>query len=232
MENAVPASNGASLAIFDHDGVLVDTLELHQAAWIEYGRRSGLAITAEFVHETFGMTNPSILRKLMGNEISDVEIARHSAHKEDCYRAIAASKIVLMDGVRAVLDALADHGVLLAIGSSGERANIDLTVRRCGLEGRFAAITAVEDISRGKPDPQVFLIAAARAGALPAHTVVFEDAPVGIQAAKAAGTYAVGILTSHPAPMLWDAGADEVVQSLVGYDVPALVGRLRQRIPA
>jgi HAD superfamily hydrolase (TIGR01509 family) len=232
MENAVPASNGASLAIFDHDGVLVDTLEFHQTAWVEYGRRSGLAITAELVHETFGMTNPSILRKLMGNEISDVEISRHSAHKEECYRAIAASKIVLIDGVRAVLDALTDHGVLLAIGSSGERANIDLTVRQCGLEGRFAAIIAVEDITRGKPDPQVFLFAAARSGAFPTHTVVFEDAPVGIQAAKAAGMYAVGVTNSHPAPVLWDAGADEVLDSLVGYDVPALVGRLRQRIPA
>jgi len=228
----VPASDEASLAIFDHDGVLVDTLRLHQAAWVEYGRRSGLPITAEFIHQTFGMTNPSILRLLAGDEISDVDIAHHSAHKEECYRAIAASKIVLMDGVRAVLDALTNHGVLLAIGSSGARANIDLTVRRCGLEGRFAAITAVEDITRGKPDPQVFLIAAARAGALPAHTVVFEDAPVGIQAAKAAGMYAVGLLTSHPAPMLWDAGADEVVQSLVGYDVPALIGRLRRRIPS
>ncbi|MBV8486758.1 MAG: HAD family phosphatase [Planctomycetaceae bacterium] len=227
----MPASDGASLAIFDHDGVLVDTLRLHQAAWVDYGERSGLPITPEFIHRTFGMTNPSILRLLVGDELSDVEIARHSAHKEECYRAIAASKLVLMDGVRAVLDALTDHGVLLAIGSSGARANIDLTVRRCGLEGRFAAITAVEDITRGKPDPQVFLITAERAGALPAHTVVFEDAPVGIQAAKAAGMYAVGVANSHPAPVLWDAGADEVIQSLVGYDVLALVERLRQRMP-
>ncbi len=231
-DNAVPASDGAALAIFDHDGVLVDTLELHQAAWVEYGRRSGLPITAEFIHQTFGMTNPSILRKLMGNEISDVEIARHSALKEECYREIAAGKIVLMDGVRAVLDALTDHGVLLAIGSSGVRENIELTVRECGLEGRFAEITALEDITRGKPDPQIFLIAASRCGVAPAHTVVFEDAPVGIQAAKAGGMYAVGVANSHPAPRLWDASADEVVPSLVGYDVPALVGRLRQRMPA
>ena len=136
-----------------------------------------------------------------------------------------------MDGVRAVLDALTDQGVLLAIGSSGGGRTSNLTVRRYGLEGRFAAITAVEDITRGKPDPQVFLIAAARAGALPAHTVVFEDAPVGIQAAKSAGMYAVGVTTSHPVGRLRDAGADEVVPSLVGYDVPALVGKLRQRIP-
>ena len=88
----MPPSDGATLAIFDHDGVLVDTLELHQAAWVEYGRQSGLPITAEFIHQTFGMTNPSILRRLMGDAISEDEIARHSALKEECYRAIAAHR--------------------------------------------------------------------------------------------------------------------------------------------
>ncbi len=110
-----------------------------------------------------------------------------------------------------MLDALTGRGVRLAIGSSGVRANLELTVRECGLDGRFAAIAALEDITRGKPDPQVFLVAAARSGIDPARSVVFEDAPFGIQAAKAAGMYAVGLTTSHPAPVLWEAGADEVV---------------------
>jgi HAD superfamily hydrolase (TIGR01509 family) len=227
----MPSSNGALLAIFDHDGVLVDTLKLHQSAWLEYGRRSGLLITADFVHRTFGMTNPSILRLLAGAAMSEVEMARHSVHKEVCYREIAAGKIALMDGVQAVLDALTDRGVRLAIGSSGVRANLDLTVRECGLDGRFAAIAALEDITRGKPDPQVFLVASARSGIKPARSIVFEDAPVGIQAAKAAGMYAVGLTTSHPARALWDAGADEVVENLVGYDVPGLIDRIKDRHP-
>ena len=205
------SSNGALLAIFDHDGVLVDTLRLHQYAWVEYGRRSGLQITAEFIHQTFGMTNPSILRLLAGAAMSDDEIACHSAHKEECYREIAVGKIALMAGVREVLDALTDSGVRLAIGSSGVRANLELTVHECGLDGRFAAIAALEDITRGKPDPQVFLVASARSGVDPGRSIVFEDAPVGIQAAKAAGMYAVGLTTSHPEQALWDAGADEVV---------------------
>src|SRR5208282_1153347 len=128
-DDIVPSSNGAWLAIFDHDGVLVDTLKLHQSAWLEYGRRSGLSITADFIHQTFGMTNPSILRLLAGEAMSEVEIARHSAHKEECYREIAEGKIALMDGVREVLDALTDCGVRLAIGSSGGRANLERPVR-------------------------------------------------------------------------------------------------------
>ncbi len=227
----MPESNGAWLAIFDHDGVLVDTLQLHQRAWLEYGRRSGLTITADFIHRTFGMTNPSILRLLAGEAMSEAEMARHSAHKEECYRGIAAGNIALMDGVRQVLDALTDRGVRLAIGSSGVRANLDLTVRECGLDGRFAAIAALEDITRGKPDPEVFLVASARSGVEPTRSIVFEDAPIGIQAARAAGMYAVGLTTSHPARALWDAGADEVVENLVGYDVPGLIGRIKGRRP-
>ena len=217
------------LAIFDHDGVLVDTLSLHQAAWVEYGRRSGLAITADFIHQTFGMTNPSILRRLSGGEMSEQAMAAHSVRKEVCYREIATGKIVLMDGVRATLDALTESGVRLAIGSSGVRENLELTVRECGLEGRFAAIAALEDITRGKPDPQVFLVAAARSGFEPPGCVVFEDAPFGIQAARAAGMYAIGLTTSHPADVLWEAGADEVVDSLVGYDVAGMGRRVKDR---
>jgi beta-phosphoglucomutase-like phosphatase (HAD superfamily) len=117
--------------------------------------------------------------------------------------------------------------VALAIGSSGVRANLELTVTECGLDGRFVRITSLEDVTRGKPDPQVFLLAAAGAGVSPERSVVFEDAPVGVRAAKAAGMYAVGVATSNPAQALRDAGADEVVADLRGYDVPALLERLR-----
>ena len=218
--------DGPLLAIFDHDGVLVDSLSLHQDAWLELGRRSGLAITPAFIHETFGMTNPSIFRKLLGAGHDSAETERYSEMKELCYRDAARGTIALMTGVRALLDALTAAGFLLAIGTSGVRANLDLTVEECGLAGRFAAISSLEDITHGKPDPEVFLVAAAKAGVAPARAVVFEDAPVGIQAAKAAGMRAVGLTTTHPAAALWDAGADEVVETLAGYDVPRLVAAL------
>lgn len=205
---------------------MVDTLQLHQDAWLEHGRRSGLAITAEFVHRTFGMTNPSMFRLLPEGPRTEADMARHSAQKEACYRELASGRIVLMDGVREVLDALTAAGVLLAIGSSGVRGNLELTVHECGLDGRFSAIVALEDITHGKPAPEVFLKAAARAGVQPARAAVFEDAPFGIQAARAAGMYAIGVTTSHPAPVLWDAGAHEVVDTLAGYDVSPLLQRL------
>ncbi len=225
-ETTLPAPSDAYLAIFDHDGVLVDSLELHQEAWFELGRRTGLDFTPEFIHATFGMTNPSIFRRLLGDAITEDEIWRLSDLKEVCYRDVARGQIVLMNGVREVLDALSARDVRLAIGSSGVRANLELTVAECGLDARFAAIASLEDITRGKPDPQVFLVAATKAGVAPARSVVFEDAPVGIQAAKAAGMYAVGVTTTHPAASLEEAGADEVVADLVGYDVARLLEHL------
>src|SRR4051794_29190107 len=91
------------LAIFDHDGVLVDSLEMHQNAWVELGRRHDLPITPAFIHETFGMTNPSIFRMLLGEDVSESEIARLGGIKESCYHEAARGNIVLMDGVRELL---------------------------------------------------------------------------------------------------------------------------------
>jgi beta-phosphoglucomutase len=225
----VPSNPDVYLAIFDHDGVLVDSLESHTQAWLEMGRREGLNLSPQFVHETFGMTNPSIFRRLLGDSVSDADLQRYSDLKESYYRDVARGKIHLMNGVREVLDALTAHGVKLAIGSSGVLPNLELTVTECGLTGRFAAIASLEDITRGKPDPQVFLVAAKKAACSPARSVVFEDAPVGIQAAKAAGMYAVGVMTTHPAGALKEAGADEVVENLARYDVPGLLSRLKEK---
>ncbi len=219
------------LAIFDHDGVLVDSLEFHQDAWLELGRREGLAITPEFIHQTFGMTNPSIFQLLLGDAVAEEMVRRYGDLKEVCYRDIARGRITLMEGVRSLLDALTEAGASLAIGSSGPRPNLELTVEACGLSGRFAALASLEDVTRGKPDPEVFLIAARRAGASPARAVVFEDAPFGIEAAKAAGMRAVGVTTSHPAETLYRAGADDVVESLADYPVAALVEILRASAP-
>ncbi|WP_435018811.1 HAD family hydrolase [Tundrisphaera sp. TA3] len=224
-----PTSEPPVLAIFDHDGVLVDSLDLHQQSWVELGRREKLPITADFVRETFGMTNPSIFRKLLGEEAAESDIARYGDLKEVHYRELATGQIALMDGVRDLIDGLTRAGVLLAIGSSATRANLELTVAESGLSGRFAAIAALEDIRRGKPDPEVFLLAASRAGVDPARTVVFEDAPVGIRAAKAAGMLAIGVTTTTDAQALREAGADRVVDTLAGIDADALARELRAR---
>jgi beta-phosphoglucomutase len=226
-----PTTRPDLLAIFDHDGVLVDSFGFHRDAWLELGRRADLPITEAFVLETFGMTNPAIFDRLVGGALDPAEVARLGDLKEECYRDVARGRITLMDGVLDLIDALSALGVALAIGTSGPRANMLLTVESCGLDGRFASIVALEDVRRGKPDPEVFRRSADRLGIDPSKAVVFEDAPVGIRAAKAAGMLAVGITSTRPAAELREAGADEVVDSLLGYPAEALVSRLRRARP-
>src|SRR5271167_4301083 len=96
---AVPAGQEDLLAIFDHDGVLVDSLAFHEQAWLELERRTRLGFTAKFIHETFGMTNPSIFRRLLGESISEEDIRRYADLKEDCYRDVARGKIRLIEGI-------------------------------------------------------------------------------------------------------------------------------------
>ena len=226
------ARDSRLLAIFDHDGVLVDSLAFHQDAWVEMGRQTGVAVSPAFIHETFGMTNPTILRKLLGDNLDRETIFRYSDLKEECYRAQARGRIVLMPGARELLDALSAGGVLLGIGSSAVRANLDLTILEAGLAGRFTSIVALEDIEHGKPNPEVFQKVAVRASVPVAHCVVFEDAPVGIQAAKAAGMLAVGVGTTHDMAALATAGADEVVPDLLAFAVSPLLDQLRSRAGA
>lgn len=216
------------LAIFDHDGVLVDSLAHHIDAWLELGRRTGLPFTEAFVHETFGMTNPNIFRRMLGDALSNADAARMSDDKEACYRELAKPHLALMPGVRQLLDALSAAGILLAVGSSAPRANLELTIACCGLTGRFASLAALEDIKNGKPDPEVFLLAAERAGIEPRRCVVFEDALVGVQAAKAAGMRAVGVGSCKPLEALRSVGADRVVPALDGIDVAEFVAWVRE----
>jgi HAD superfamily hydrolase (TIGR01509 family) len=175
------------------------------------------------------MTNPSIFERLLGTSVHADELQRYGDIKEECYRNAARTTIALMDGVRPFLDALTAHGASLAIGSSGVLPNLQLTVEACGLSGRFAAIASLEDIQRGKPDPQVFLVAARKVGIPPSACVVFEDATVGIQAAKAAGMLAIGVTTTHSAQSLFAAGADHVIDHFSECDVPSLIAELQAR---
>lgn len=217
------------LAIFDHDGVLVDSLPFHTKAWVEFGRRQNLPIDDDFVKRTFGLTNFTIFERLLGEEYSRDEAQRLGDLKEACYRDMARGQIVLMAGVAGLLDDLRANQFGLAIGSSGPRDNLFLTVESCGLDDHFRSIVGLEDVKQGKPDPEVFLKAAAQAGVEPSQCVVFEDAVFGIQAAKAAGMRAVGVGSTHPLDILLQAGADDAVETLENYPIERLVAALRLR---
>lgn len=211
-------------AIFDWDGVIVDSSRQHERAWIRLAEEKEYPLPEGFFRKSFGMKNDRVIAELLGWTQDPALIARLSWQKEEYYRELLrAEGIALLPGVREWLETLQTAGVPCAIGSSTPRENLELLLRQLEVESYFRVVVAAEDVRRGKPAPEVFLVAAQRLGFSPGRCVVFEDAHVGIEAARAAGMKIVALATTHSAESLH--GADLVRDSLVGMklaDVEAL----------
>jgi len=217
-------------AIWDVDGTLVDTAEMHFAAWQAFAAAHGFAFTRADFAATFGKRNPEIVRQLFDPAADDARCADWGEEKERLYRdATDRAGVALLPGVGALVEGLAVAGWLQGLGSSAPRANLDLILRHTGTAARFTAVVSGDDVTRGKPDPEVFLKAAALLGVPPGRCVVFEDAPSGVAAAKAAGMACVGVtfVGHHPAERLTAAGATLVVPSLDALAVGEVEGLLR-----
>jgi beta-phosphoglucomutase len=210
--------------IWDVDGTLVDTAELHFGAWCALASELDKPFTRADFAGTFGWRNPEIIPKLFGPHYRETEVAELGHRKEELYRAEASKGVALLPGVRSLLVAIHEAGGLQAIGSSAPRHNLDMILAITGTAALFSAVIAMEDTARGKPDPEVFLMAARRLEIAPARCVVLEDAPVGVQAARAGGMRAIGVtyVGHHSAEKLQAAGADLVVPTLEKINVAAL----------
>jgi beta-phosphoglucomutase len=204
--------------LWDVDGTLVDTAELHFEAWCVLARELAQPFTRADFARTFGWRNPEIIPLLFGGNHGPADVTRLGDRKEDLYRAEAQKGVDLLPGVDVLLAALAEAGGRQAVGSSAPRKNLDLILDMTRTAPFFGAVVAMEDVRRGKPDPQVFLMAAERLGVSPGRCIVMEDAPVGVQAAKAGGMKAVGVtfVGHHSAEKLREAGADLIVPSWQG----------------
>ncbi len=203
-------------AIWDVDGTLVDTAELHFQAWQAVCREKGRDFTRADFAATFGQRNPEIIRTLFGERFTPEEIAAFGDRKEVLYRSQASKGVELLSGARRLVEHLHQAGFAQAIGSSAPPANLELILRITGIARYFDVIISSEDTQRGKPDPQVFLLAAERLGVAPAQCVVFEDAVAGVQAARAGGMKCVAVrcVGHHSEASLRQAGADLVVDTL------------------
>lgn len=201
-------------AIFDWDGVIVDSSRAHERAWELLAAETGRALPEGHFRAGFGRKNDVIIPEILGWSVAADEVARLGRRKEELYREVlGASDLAPLPGVREFLARLAAAGVPCAVGSSTERRNIDTLLATLGLGDVFRALVTAEDVTRGKPDPEVFLRGAERLGVPPARCVVFEDALAGLAAARAGGMAAVGVATTHPAAAL-AAYADRVVHRL------------------
>lgn len=212
--------------IWDVDGTLVDTAEQHFRAWSKLAAELNQPFTRADFAATFGKRNPEILRQLFFPDATDERCRELGDRKEDLYRAsVREEGTQLLPGVAALLDGFAAAGCPQAVGSSAPPGNLDLLLGVTGIRRYFTAVVSGDDVKRGKPDPEVFLMAAAKLGASPAKCVVFEDAVAGVEAARAGGMRCVAVtfVGHHPADKLRAAGADIVVGSLAEVTVPQVV---------
>ncbi|WP_312550594.1 HAD family phosphatase [Massilia sp.] len=196
--------------VFDMDGTIVDNMAFHTDSWIAFFARRGRAIDAdEFFRATAGRQGGEIIRSYLGEHLTDEEVAALNHEKESVYRELYAPHLKPVAGFEALLDQAQQHGVKLAVGTAAPPANVAFTLDGLDLRRHFDAIVGATDVARGKPHPDVFLKAAELCGVAPEHCIVFEDAPLGVEAARRAGMRCVVLTTTLPASSF--AGYDNVI---------------------
>jgi HAD superfamily hydrolase (TIGR01509 family) len=201
-------------AIFDWDGVVIDSSRCHETSWERLAKEERRTLPPDHFEKGFGRKNEIIIPEILGWTTDRAEIARLSLRKEELYRELVRDQeMEPMPGVRPWLERLKAAGVPCSVGTSTHRANIELSMAKVGLSSFFQGIITSEDVQQGKPNPEVFLKAAALIDRPPAKCVVFEDSFAGLRAAWNGGMKCVGVATTNSADSL--AGhADKVVHRL------------------
>ncbi len=212
--------------IWDMDGVIASTAPYHLKAWQEVFRKRCVEFTERDFSRHFGQRNDSIIKSAMGEDISREEMETIADEKEKSFRRRLGKDIRPLSGVIELMDSLLRHGFKMALASSAPPENISLITRSLGIERLFHTIVSGHEVPRGKPAPDVFLLAAERLGIEPARFIVVEDAVAGVQAAKRAGMYCLAVTNTHTRDRLLEA--DLVVDSLADVGVDDLENLLNR----
>jgi beta-phosphoglucomutase-like phosphatase (HAD superfamily) len=207
--------------IFDMDGTMIDSMPHHRQSWLDFSAAHGLAFEVDdLMRRTTGRTGAECMSELFGRPVPLDEAWTLVRHKEELYRAAFESRFAEIEGFRAFYNHARAAQLKLAIGTAGDRENVEFALRHLALPTPPDAIVRGDEGLPGKPEPDIFVEAARRLGVAPAECVVFEDAPFGIEAARRAGMRAVAVLSGHVADEL---AGPHVLAAIDHYtDLPAL----------
>ena len=210
-------------ALFDMDGTLVDNTLAHMRAFENFCARYGVTGWKEKPSQAFGTGNDDIMRLNMPAElIRERGLASLAEEKEAIYREIYAPEIRPVKGLVPLLESLRAAGVRCAVGSSGCRATVGFVLEKCRVGEFFDGRISGDRVTRCKPDPEIYLTAAAALGMAPADCVVFEDAKAGIESARRAGVgRVVALATTLPREVL-ERETDADVIGTTFADLPGL----------
>ena len=183
--------------IFDMDGTMVDNMAVHTRTWISFFAERGIALDPRSFHDrTAGRTTPEILRMFLGDDLSVEQVYALGEEKEARYRDFFRKHARPVTGLIELLHAARAAGYKLGVATAAPPENVALTLGCLGLSNFFDVIVNGAEVRNGKPDPELFLMAAARLAVDPRACLVFEDAPMGVEAARRAGMQAVVVTTT------------------------------------
>ena len=203
-------------AVFDMDGVLIDSHPTHRAAWLEFLLSVGITPSTpelDFILE--GRTRTEILHHFLG-ERPETELQEYGRRKDEIFRRLERD-IKLAPGVREFLVQLERLGIRRAIATSASEIRTASTIERLGLGGFFDAVVTAADVRAGKPDPEVYQIACSRMNVAPQFALAFDDAPAGVIAARSAGLRCIGVTSNGGRDALLAAGAEAVITGFPNY---------------
>jgi beta-phosphoglucomutase len=221
-------ANAQRAFIFDMDGTIVDNMGFHTDSWLEFFARRGKQYDPDaFFRETAGAQGREILRERLGPDIPDDEIAVLAQEKDALYREMYGPHREAIEGFESFVDQARERGVALAVATSAPPKNIVFTLDELDLRRHFDTVVGAADVKQGKPHPDVFLKAAEKLGVEPANCIVFEDAPMGVEAARRAGMRAVVITTTLPAEAFSEFdNVVKIVSDYAGFSAEELLASL------
>jgi HAD superfamily hydrolase (TIGR01509 family) len=189
--------------VFDMDGVIVNSNPYHKVALQMFCQRLGFHLDEqEMIHKIYGRTNKEWISNLFGGDIEADLLAQYGIEKELLYQELYKPHIQPLAGLREFLQLLDLQDIPRAVATSAPRMNVDFTLGNTGLSSFFSIILDESCVSHGKPNPEIYLKAAAALQLPPERCIVFEDSLSGVAAAQAAGCKVVGVLTTHSADEL------------------------------
>lgn len=195
----LPLASGLAL-IFDLDGVLVDSMPVHTLAWQRYLEQLGIS-KDDVASRMHGRRNDEIVREFLGPDVPHATACEHGAAKERLFRSMMLGRLSqsMVPGVAGFLSRA--RGIPVGLATNAEPANVSFVLDGTGLRRWFQEVVDGSQVKRAKPEPDVYLTAAERLKIAPRNCIVFEDSPVGVAAARAAGMRVAGVLT-HPEPLV------------------------------
>jgi len=212
--------------IWDMDGIIVDSAQHHLKGWQIVFQERGANYTEEDFWRNTGKRSDTIIKSVLGEKISPDEIMAIIREKDETFRQLMGQNIRPLPGVLKLITSLKEHGFKIAIASSAPIKNIRLITQSLKIHKHFDAIVSGWETTKGKPNPQIFLLAAEKLGVEAESCIVIEDAISGVTASKRAGMRCIAVTNTTPREELREA--DLVIDTLEEITVDDLERLLHQ----